>query len=60
MPDASPDWPLAVESSIRVEDVAENRGLCGLFVTRLFLRGFRHCSATIAWLIFLGGLERGG
>ena len=46
----SPYWPTAVKSSIAVEDAVENRGLYRVFVARLFLRGLRHYSATIAWL----------
>ena len=52
--------PPAVESSIAVEDAVENRGLYRVFVSRLFLRGFRHYSTTNAWLSPASGLERGG
>ena len=50
----------AVESSIAVEDAVENCGLYRVFVSRLFLRGLGHYSATIARLSPLSGLERGG
>ena len=53
-------WPPAVETSIAVEDAVENRGLYRIFVSRLFLRGLGHYSATIARLSPLSGLERGG
>ena len=49
----------AVESSIAVEDVVENRGLYRVFVSRLFSSGLGHYSATIARLRPLSGLERG-
>ena len=42
--------PPAVESSIAVENAVENRGLYRVFVSRLFSKGFRHYSATIARL----------
>ena len=42
--------PPAVESSIAVEDVVENRSLYRVFVSRLFQRGLRHYSTTIARL----------
>ena len=48
----------AVETSIAVEDAVENRGLYRVFVSRLFERGFRHYSATIAPLSPPSGLER--
>ena len=46
-------------SSIAVEDAVENRGLYRVFVSRLFCRGFRHYSTTIARLSPPSGLERG-
>ena len=53
-------WPPAFESSIAVEDAVENRSLYRVLVSRLFQRGFRHYSITIARLSPLSGLERGG
>ena len=41
---------LRVQSRLRVEGAVENRGLFHVFVLRLFYRGFRHYSATIARL----------
>ena len=55
-----PEWPPAVETSIAVEDAVENRGLYRVLVSRMFQRGLRHYSATIARLSPLSGLERGG
>ena len=49
-----------VLDSIAVEDAVENRGLYRILVSRLFSRGLRHYSTTIARLSPPSGLERDG